>query len=145
MILSCLAYFLVDIEDPRNGGSQITRAVKDFIAKFLNPFMKAQNSQPTEGTTDRAIYYDEQRTPRKNTSSGTRLSMEMSSSPMHWKESPARFRGRRFLLLAFFAAAVMTIFLSAMVFTIHGCGGTIFIIIMITGFLAPVSKAIFVV
>ena len=180
IFFSFLAYLLVTTEDPGDGGSKLTRAVRDIIARFTYRFMKNQSSQPNKGTADTANYDGRLRTSRKDTNSRSRRSSEKSSSPMHRNESPAHagqglnlhngdshtrsgtpsahscqgeqdrspeyktspiYRGRRFLLLTFFAAGVLTVFFAAMMFRIHGSCATIFIFIMFTAFYAPVSKA----
>ena len=89
IVFSFLAYFLLDAEDPENGGSKLTCAVRDFVGRFPYLYLKDQITHPTKGTADTANYDKNLRTSPKNTNSRARASLEISSSPIHRNESSA--------------------------------------------------------
>ena len=171
MIFSCLAYFLVEYKEPNDADSKLTYTVKHIIHHHLLYFFKGENTRKNAGSkTTRPKLDDRHTRPRssndaesasKHRSSTSQNSADANQEAASAEQSPniqngnhpkksssssnhKRFRGRRFLLLMSFAAGVITLFLTSMMFNIPDDSGARspminFFIIVFTAFYSPVS------
>lgn len=135
MIFSCLAYFLVENRESGSADSSLIRASKELTTRIIHFFT---------GKTPIDIRNRVTRTRDHGADSADDPQGESDQFP-EYRDAP-RFRGRRFLLLMSFAAGVVTLFLTSMMFNISDKSKRLplirFFIIVFTAVYSPVSMTL---